>query len=162
MKYTEAQFNTLRELRELFGRYGFEIHEIVKRYRKNPLEFVAIERACDADMSPEERSAFTSAIVRLYRKTKVKVYFLEVGTSAMERAGWRELCHNIGALNGKKGCAAVVFRDEYRNNPNCPFPKRHWHQFVYQKELKKTGLAKAIQQFKNTGIVVKKGTSALT
>lgn len=161
MTHTEAQLNTLRELRTMLLECGFEIYDIVKRYRKHPLEFVMIEKTCHANMSSEERPAFTSAIVRLYRKTKVRVHFLEVGVGAMAVAGWRDMCRRILSLNGRKGCSAVVFKEGYRNSPNCRFKKRFWYEFVYQRKLKKTGLAQAIQQFKNTGIVLKKGTRTL-
>ena len=163
MKHTKAQIATLKELRRIFFELGFEVYNMVCRYAKDPLEFVAIEKVVrDIGGLSDGHNIFTSAVVRLYHDTAVRICFLEASVSVIERAGRRELCRRIRALNGKKGCVAVVVRDEYRNNPSCPFPKRYWHQFVYQEDLKRTGLARAVQQLKNAGSVLKRGTRTLT
>ena len=148
VKYSEEQVRTLKELRTILFEHGFEIHNIVRRYRKHELEFVAAKK---------DGTTFESAIVRLWRG-RVRVQFLEA-----VRVWSTGLTNTVLALNGKnrKGLAPIFFGKKIRNHHESHFPPFYWHEFVYQRSLKKQGLENAIQQLKSAGIRIQKGSRAL-
>ncbi len=157
MKYTEAQIETLKQLRKILLEHGFETYSIVRRYAKHPLEFVAIEKSHDPNTVVKDRHSYSSAIVRLFLG-KVRIQFLEVG-----KAWSGDLLHRVvHGSRANRPRASVIFHRTHRNHSGLRFRYRYWHEFVYQKELKKTRLAGVIQQLKNAGIILKKGTDTLT
>ncbi len=142
-KYSEAQICTLKQLRTILFEMGFNIHNIVRRYRKHPLEFVAANIY---------GLPYTSVVVRLFRG-KVRIRFFEA------RMGWDDTkCKRVLALNEQSGYAPVFFASGYRNQTPASralrplFKQRFWHEFVYKREQEMTGLSLALQQFGNAGI----------
>ncbi|MBI2048085.1 MAG: hypothetical protein HYT27_03010 [Parcubacteria group bacterium] len=148
VKYTEEQVRTLKELRMILFEHGFEIHNIVRRYRKHELEFVAVKK---------DGTTFESAVVRLWRG-RVKVQFLEA-----VKVWSTELMNTVLALyeKNKKDFAPIFFGKKFRNHHESHLLPFYWYEFVYQHPLKKQGLENAIQQLKNAGIRIQKGSRAL-
>ena len=148
--YAREQAETLKRLRTIFFEHGFEVYDVLKRFRKYPSEFVVIKKGDDEAIPTMARCSFESAIVRLFRG-KIRVTFFEIANPFSERM--REA---VLSLNGKHNCASVFFAKRYRNGSGSRFRPRYWYEFVYRKDLNDEGLARAVQQFKNAGVSVRK------
>ncbi|MBI2109091.1 MAG: hypothetical protein HYT93_02845 [Parcubacteria group bacterium] len=148
-QYSRGQINTLKELRKILFEHGFGIYNILKRYRKHSFEFIAVKTS---------GTLFESAVIRLWRG-KVRIQFLE-----MDNAWDKQLVNQVLSLERKNQTdfSPVFFGKTFRNNHNSHLPSFYWHEFTYKREMQKTGLENVAQQFKNAGIVLKKGSRALS
>ena len=149
--YAREQAETLKRLRTIFFEHGFEVYDVLKRFRKYPSEFVVIKKGDDEAIPTMARCSFESAIVRLFRG-KIRVTFFEIANPFS-----KQTCEAVLSLNNKQNSAPVFFAKGYRNGPGLRFRPRYWHEFIYEKDLNKKGLARAVQQFKNAGVSVRKG-----
>lgn len=147
--YSKEQIKTLKELRKRFFELHFDVHSVLSRYRKHPLEFVVVEKEKSGDSLPEKRWTMNSAIARLYRGG-IRITFLEVSNPLT-----REAENKILSISKKVGMTKITIARGYRNGIESRFKPRYWHEFVYKRELKEHGIGKARQQFRNAGITIK-------